>query len=633
MLSSLRQSVSDSVKDTIQSTLEHTLSSRVQFTRPACYKCQQTWKAPRPVVYRLVACVPPHIQPSTQDAVIAHQTCNPKTKLPSIRQEVVENFQYTYTAQGVADRLVEEFAYEVETGAVSNDLLDSDEHTHNYARLITLNNWYRQLFQSTLFVAFTIMDLQANFMLAVSLCFDLEMYTIFPNSGVLFFAFWGLSTMVSVAVAVREALWEWDVKASPAVGDLIETCHWTDRVSTFLALVAFRLFSVQTVIKDIVTLLHPWKSVQPFAAIKCENARSYIIAWPHRSLFEVENLPGATLTFPIHLISKSVIFGLKVYFVVWYRNNPSLFLACFSSVFSVFWGWIKLYRYWCHRCSCYRWLLDCLQRNDAESPQWLTASKLLALHFKLRIDSDGILRRLSRQQFKEGVVAEKHVEGVVPCVKCGRLPDSLLQPEKQAARLLNSESWDASCTCRMMAAGLASWHTAPCSIRPPSSGMPPEAVVDKPTSAGGTRELTIGVPASFVNALDEDGEKQHATYALLFNGNSDLARRPSRALASPRGSMASPRGSMASAISSTVVRVRSSERTNKTYSGSGDLQSVGVSDTHSIMPIESMQFKGGGESAAVMAGTAGAQQLEASRSLSAFSEPEGAFPWPEGAFP
>merc|ERR1712032_583412 len=160
-------------------------------------------------------------------------------------------------------------------------------------------------------------------MLIAALFSDSALSAEFEQTRYYFSAAWFLTLGLSVLVAARTALWEWYVKAGPRVGDLITTTSTIDRLYVFLALVAFTFFDVEKQVRDIVIMLHPWKSVQPYAAFKCEGHRAYIVGYMDEYMFRLENRTGQWSVLPFNILTRTIIFALKLYMVLTHVMSDS----------------------------------------------------------------------------------------------------------------------------------------------------------------------------------------------------------------------------------------------------------------------------------------------------------------------
>eukprot|EP00931_Biecheleriopsis_adriatica_P090500 TRINITY_DN6447_c1_g1_i1.p1 TRINITY_DN6447_c1_g1~~TRINITY_DN6447_c1_g1_i1.p1 ORF type:complete len:370 (+),score=72.36 TRINITY_DN6447_c1_g1_i1:27-1112(+) len=119
---------------------------------------------------------------------------------------------------------------------------------------------------------------------------------------------------------MSDAAHDWRIKSHHKVGDIVTNCSKLDQIQAFIALVTFHFFSVQSLVKDIVIALHPHKSIQPYAAIKSEGHRAFIVGWRCEHMFKVENRQGQYLALLLASISKFASLLLKL-LIIWDTLN------------------------------------------------------------------------------------------------------------------------------------------------------------------------------------------------------------------------------------------------------------------------------------------------------------------------
>jgi len=342
----------------------------------------------------------------TLETVVVTQSFRGETA--TLPEALFSNIQLTHGGSPVnGGKLVTQFGYsrnspEICYGAAAQKTAPDE---WEYGLLVTLNSWYMALFTCLMSVSTTVADISANMMLCAALFGDSSQEGLAKELGFLRFVFasaWLLVLCASVLVAWRSALWEWHYKASPRVGDLITNCSAFDRCYTFAALVAFTFFDVQRQVKDIVAMLHPWKSVQPYAAIKCEGHRAYILGYLDAYMFRMENRIGQQMQLLWYILMKTAIFALKGWMLLVFLSAPGkslvqklqsslpLLVSLFSSVVCAGWAWYDFYHLRKDRNHVRRRLLEGLQAappNDvfAGQHQQEAARGLLALHFAEKV--------------------------------------------------------------------------------------------------------------------------------------------------------------------------------------------------------------------------------------------------------
>jgi len=417
-------------------------------------QCSEYWELPKNVHIQKHSPLPGHIKPTSQETLVAYMT-------DDICPKLFENLELTHSMysllRGRHEGVVREFEYHKKDGEIFYDISQQeDPFANGYARLITTNSWYMTLFKSILYIAFSMMDLQANFMLVVALFSDPSIReAIGLRLRTCFTVAWLFMLIVSVLVAMRVACKEYAIKVSPATGDLISHCSAFDRRATYFAMVAFIFFSVEKQVKDIVICLHPWKSVQPFAAIKTEGTRAFVVGYRDECLFRVENLPGQWREMPAQLISKTVVFSLKLFMFI---NNlgSTLGASCMSSVGSLVMGWRQWLRLRHDRKQLLQsllklkrhldWLWKTGQWNDKADSQWQALTKLLFLHFRMVLEERKISLSPLQTAPREMMMAvfSDSLSPTLPsmlsdelCLKCGRLSMRAHVSEAASMQLLS----------------------------------------------------------------------------------------------------------------------------------------------------------------------------------------------------
>eukprot|EP00931_Biecheleriopsis_adriatica_P114822 TRINITY_DN90719_c0_g1_i1.p1 TRINITY_DN90719_c0_g1~~TRINITY_DN90719_c0_g1_i1.p1 ORF type:complete len:268 (-),score=13.60 TRINITY_DN90719_c0_g1_i1:18-800(-) len=256
--------------------------------RPVCKRCNRAWRWPRNLSHvNLDLGQPKHIKPTTQSTVVAYLGAVAHSDPPTgtIPPEVFENIEFTWSGQGMrrmSNRLVTEFQFVKDTGAVRYDIGNEevDQLDIGYSRLVTLNSWYDQLFWCLINIALTVMDYYVNFLLIVSLFmpeangWPSDIQKAVGNMKYPFSSCWIAMLAIQFCWSAWVARWEWYYLSNPQRGDLIINCSLFDRVRAFAALVFFIFFDVEDSLRNIVTRLHPWKSVQPYCAFKANGTRA-----------------------------------------------------------------------------------------------------------------------------------------------------------------------------------------------------------------------------------------------------------------------------------------------------------------------------------------------------------------------
>lgn len=238
--------------------------------------------------------------------------------------------------------------------------------------------------------------------------------------GVICFVLYGIAFWC----AWKNALWEWDILASPKVGDLVVKCHWSDLNLAFTAMVLFNFFTVEKMVKDLPVFLHPWKGVQPYSAIKIENSRAYLLGFKSRSLFQVETHSGQLGVIAWLTVNKTLQLVYKSYLLfevgqghvdVGFRN--SLLVSGAANLFSALFGAVSWWHLVSHRKKMKDEVLRIIMTHGENETKTSAAQKLLSLHFRQSFQ-DGKLIDTSR---KQNLAKERdHFWERGLCPTCGR---------------------------------------------------------------------------------------------------------------------------------------------------------------------------------------------------------------------
>jgi hypothetical protein len=263
-----------------------------------CRVCKTEWPMPREIRWTQTA---PDgllkVKPTTLETIVVCQTFNPRTQEPMIPATVFETFTFAVEQEGQhffnSRRLVTGIRYrrsqkdnpksEMSNGQICRlktnafDKQSGMQEDYAYLRLITLNNWYGQLFKAVLSVTFLVSEFQANAMLSASFLSDETLRTALGNYRFTFIAVWLILLLVSLYYAYQEASIAWLMKSNPAKGDLINNSGFLSRMHTFIAMIVFELCLIEKDVKDIVIALHPWKGVQDFSAFNVKATEHFLL--------------------------------------------------------------------------------------------------------------------------------------------------------------------------------------------------------------------------------------------------------------------------------------------------------------------------------------------------------------------
>lgn len=184
-----------------------------------------------------------------------------------------------------------------------------------YARLMTMNWWIELLLFTLLQAAIILSDMMANFIFCVN---------IWRNNGaqgaLLPLEFRILFPLLFVVLDTNQFRICWnlagnDVDSLKTSGDWVDS-RMLDEGQAFIAMVVFYFLNVPQTVTEIVRILHPMKNKQPFAALKCDGHRCFVVGWPSKHAFRVSDYRGRDRTLPPFIWCKSVLtlFRLTVAF-------------------------------------------------------------------------------------------------------------------------------------------------------------------------------------------------------------------------------------------------------------------------------------------------------------------------------
>jgi len=364
------------------------MHSRLKF-RPPCGTCKSSWQYPRTYDHEVLPGMTHKISPTTHETV---------TIAPSnVGQELVTHLSYTWRRGfGKLEHsgLIDGFEYDGATGEIFFDGERPAESGKqlNYARLVTLNNWWMDLAVTGLFMGMSTMDLQANALLFIEIALDSGHQDFFVIN-ITCMSIWLAFVVVSLAIATYEASFEWAIKSSVSVGDIITEVYWLDRALSFASLVLLRFYFVTGTVKDVVIQMHPWKSIQPYAALKLEGTRACLIGFQSKRAFVVEDRSGQQLGMPLQFIAR----GAGLVFRLWLawetpQDRWSLFAGSLPAIATTVWLSIKLKNIRSYRNAAYEPLIDILSQPDADPNKKEHAQKQLLMHWHRAPDDDGNIK-------------------------------------------------------------------------------------------------------------------------------------------------------------------------------------------------------------------------------------------------
>lgn len=275
-------------------------------------------------------------------------TTRPGSKEPSFTPDLFTRL--TFVRVGSCEpALVTEFQYSKETGHVFNCVRERSESDVGYGRIISLNSWWWDLMIAMVNMSLGVFDITVTSSLLISLWGDdqIEKYGDHVYDVRWYFTVtWFTLMAISILLSVAEAWKEWQIRSNPRVGDITLLPGRAQMVLTFFALVIFTYFGVDALVRDIVIFVHPWKGVQPYAAIKMYGTRAHVVGWQNDMQFFVENKGGQQTVLLLKMVSKVVIVCFKAW-IVYELPTPYTMWPCFTSLCSLssmFYTWFGLMR-------------------------------------------------------------------------------------------------------------------------------------------------------------------------------------------------------------------------------------------------------------------------------------------------
>lgn len=218
-------------------------------------------------------------------------------------------------------RLVTEVEYDKKDGDIYYDIESQDNVLEDgYARLITLNWWYTQLFMTLILACMAILNFFSNVLFSVSLFVEGHLRVTVPlTTRTIFVIVFVLTECVICRKCYIAVNKERLRKADPTKqGDLItgSSLNAIDNLATWVAMFCFKFIHVDTIVRDMVIYLHPWKSIQPYGAFKADGHRAYLIGWASEYMFRCENKAGQEDLLGIHMFLVGVVTTFKINVIV-----------------------------------------------------------------------------------------------------------------------------------------------------------------------------------------------------------------------------------------------------------------------------------------------------------------------------
>ncbi len=190
----------------------------------------------------------------------------------------------------------------------------------NYARLVSLNSFSCDLAWALLTAHLTISKKGSSLYFLLASQFGVEGVFVWNILTILFvisMLFW----IAGSAFQVRKEL----VLDFKSVGDfalinvgkdgILKTifCSSMETSLLFLSLVFMAMLNIPLHIRGAPALFHPRKASMPFAALKCDGRRMWVLGWNSKGQYEYEQLFNNYWQYPSELVLDPAILALQVY--------------------------------------------------------------------------------------------------------------------------------------------------------------------------------------------------------------------------------------------------------------------------------------------------------------------------------
>lgn len=281
---------------------------------PSCGLCRQGWPWPRNLRYVHVNSDAVQINPRTKDTVVPYLGHNPKTGGPTLPPALFTQLHLVFSRKFMPRALVTEFVYNKKSGRVEYDNFSDDRKGYGYARLMTLNAWWRDLAKAIVQVTINVADLSSNILFLFERLSDSNSEN--REWTLMFACAWTSAVAIWILCAIMEASKEWKFKAHPNIGDITNIPGALDEWVSYGALVLFFFAGIETLTRDIVIFLHPWKGFQPYAAFKTQGTRAFVVGFQDYAAYKTEINAGQIFILPLRVVCTMMSLTFKVYLIL-----------------------------------------------------------------------------------------------------------------------------------------------------------------------------------------------------------------------------------------------------------------------------------------------------------------------------
>merc|ERR1719282_248579 len=194
--------------------------------------------------------------------------------------------------------------------------------------------------------------------------------------------------VAGVLLWVGSSLWATrsKLKAEEITGDSVKKASRLIRIKFMFSSLLFQMFNVPDKITEAPIRFHPRKAVQPYASLKLQKHRFWILGWPTKEQYEYENGAGLISQLPMTILLQLPLVVLQVHIMqISLMSGITLALTSLSLIYQL----LSLQRILKYRKSFKTELQESVQggwasfanKDDAEKETMLVKYKLLRKHF------------------------------------------------------------------------------------------------------------------------------------------------------------------------------------------------------------------------------------------------------------
>mmetsp|Transcript_41006 Transcript_41006/g.103011 ORF Transcript_41006/g.103011 Transcript_41006/m.103011 type:complete len:392 (-) Transcript_41006:122-1297(-) len=207
--------------------------------------------------------------------------------------DCVEDISFVHP---VSRALVSEFWYTDDGDVVYDN--PTDASLYKYARLITKSSVYEDIGMATISKALAVSTVIAQLQYSVKLAW------LKPKKSQALILVFPVVFMLKIAVWFGFAYYRARMKlhGEQLSRDFIWEANAISKAKTLFFTWFFHLFDVPSSMTEVSSRLHINKSVQPFAVFRSHFHRAWVLGWPSKEQYDVENKSGSLVTLPVNII-------------------------------------------------------------------------------------------------------------------------------------------------------------------------------------------------------------------------------------------------------------------------------------------------------------------------------------------